>query len=242
VVIPIPLAKRLHFAYLQRRASEDRGLGSSGARRGLGRATPTLPSLGVESWVLTESVSKRYTKAVDRPPRRLSVTARRAERRGAGVLFPRRGRPHHHETPANAGVSLFLPLLPPATPRTKPASCNAPTHPMVLVEPGAPGRPANRRSTNRSATIVPPSRNMSCKHEHSPLLRWGSLEHPTNPPDGPGGRVPPVGWLYRSVVSVVTPPQDTNHKAAAAPVWTRRLPDRFLSLCGSPCDDASRCG
>src|SRR6476660_5596889 len=53
--------------YLQPLAGEDRGLGSSGRGGGLGRATPTLPSVGVRVLVPHRIAPKRYTAAPKQP-------------------------------------------------------------------------------------------------------------------------------------------------------------------------------
>ena len=75
-MVPIPPAKQLHFAYLQPLASDDRGLGSRGARRGLGRAIPTLPSLSVHvvapHRIRTEALHRGARPAPPLPHRRWS--------------------------------------------------------------------------------------------------------------------------------------------------------------------------
>ena len=97
-MVPIPPAKQLHFAYLQPLAGDDRVLGSSGARRGLGRGIPTLPRLSVHVVVLhrirTEALHRGARPAPPpSSPVELPRCARNRQGTTTGMSCPgRRGR------------------------------------------------------------------------------------------------------------------------------------------------------
>src|SRR6478609_1576289 len=83
--------------YLHPLAGEDRGLGSSGRGGGLGRATPTLPSVGVRVLVphriRTEALHRGAQAAQYGTPRHVPRRRRALSTRGYGVVMdPLEGR------------------------------------------------------------------------------------------------------------------------------------------------------
>jgi hypothetical protein len=151
---------------------------------------------------------------------------------GIGLALNRRGRPRKISGHTPGGRVL------------SPTASNG----LWIEGYGRVGTPSNTARPDERGRGGEPSRVAKPEPEWAAPARRSAPDgtpdrHPTNHQTGPGGGVPPVGWLYRRVVPVIPPATGHESQRQLPPQvgWRLRPPDRFLSPRGSPCDDASRC-